>query len=93
MAVYDPDFGTGAKDIDGRGHGVTGEVGVVGVQPAEDLAARPFEGSIECIGLSHICFRLPDDGGLGCGEDLDGTVGGCSVHNDVLDIRVRLRRD
>src|SRR5579862_1364634 len=69
-----------------------GLVGVVGVQPAEDVATSHREALVERVRLATIRLRDPVQVFV-LGKDLERSVRRSAVNDDVLDRRIRLRHD
>jgi len=68
------------------------DIRVIGVEPAENVAAEAGEAFVERIGLAVIFLRDPLDAVAKGAENIDAAIGRAAVHHDVIHARPILRQ-
>lgn len=93
VSVHDVHVRVGLEVIHDTLYRVVEQVCVVGVEPADDLSPAAVECLVQRLRLPSIRFADPVPGRKSCAQDVDAAVGRTTVHDDMLQMRIRLPRD
>jgi len=91
-AVDDVDIRLALEDVHRGGDG-TRLPEIVGVQPREYVTPTKLPAAVNCVERPVIGLRKPTDPATVLFEQFDRSVGGPTIHDDTLDVRIVLGKN